>query len=57
VESVVNSRSDDVESAPAQPWAIGEGALRILGFDGDFGPLEDGTAARLGLRPPQTPAR
>ncbi len=57
VESVVNSRSDDVEGAPSQPWVIGEGALRILGFGGDFGPLVAATAARLGVRPPQTPAR
>ncbi|WP_135455870.1 TetR/AcrR family transcriptional regulator [Mycobacterium sp. DL99] len=57
VESVVNSRSDDVESTPAQPWAIGEGALRILGFGGELGPLVRATAARLGVRPPQTPAR
>lgn len=57
VESVVNSRSDDVDPTPAQPWVIGEGALRILGFDGDFGPLVSATAAALGVRPPQTPAR
>lgn len=57
VESVVNSRSDDVEGAPSQPWVIGEGALRILGFRGEFGPLVAATAARLGLRPPQSPAR
>ncbi|MED5816192.1 TetR/AcrR family transcriptional regulator [Mycolicibacterium sp. 050232] len=57
VESVVNSRSDDVEHTPSQPWVIGEGALRILGFDGDFGPIVAATAARLGVRPPQTPAR
>lgn len=57
VESVVNSRSDDVEATPSQPWVIGEGALRILGFDGDFGPLVAATASRLGVRPPQTPAR
>lgn len=57
VESVVNSRSDDAEGTPAQAWVIGEGALRILGFDGDFGPLVTATATRLGLRPPQTPAR
>ncbi|MCV7202172.1 TetR family transcriptional regulator [Mycolicibacterium peregrinum] len=57
VESVVNSRSDEVEGTPAQPWVIAEAALRILGFDGDFSPLETATAARLGVRPPQTPAR
>ncbi|CRZ13732.1 TetR/AcrR family transcriptional regulator [Mycolicibacterium neworleansense] len=57
VESVVNSRSDDVEGSPAQPWVIGEGALRILGFHGDFAPLVTATAARLGVRPPKTPAR
>lgn len=57
VESVVNTRSDEVEGTPAQPWVIAEGALRILGFGGDFGPLVAATAARLGVRPPQTPAR
>ncbi|MEN4399394.1 TetR/AcrR family transcriptional regulator [Mycolicibacterium senegalense] len=57
VESVVNSRSDDVDGTPEQPWVIGEGALRILGFDGDFGPIVAATAARLGVRPPQSPAR
>lgn len=57
VESVVNSRSDDVEGTPERPWVIGEGALRILGFDGDFGPLVAATATRLGVRPPETPAR
>ncbi|WP_441957228.1 TetR/AcrR family transcriptional regulator [Mycolicibacterium houstonense] len=57
VESVTNSRSDDVESTPAQPWVIGEGALRILGFTGDFGPLVKVTADRLGVQPTETPAR
>lgn len=57
VESVTNSRSDDVESTPAQPWVIGEGALRILGFTGDFGPLVKVTADRLGVHPTETPAR
>ncbi|OMB93829.1 TetR family transcriptional regulator [Mycobacterium sp. NS-7484] len=57
VESVINCRSDDVESTPAQPWVIGEGALRLLGFDGDFAPLVRATAVRLGVQPPQRPAR
>lgn len=57
VESVVNSRSDDIEHTPVQPWVIAEGALRLLGFVGDFGPLVSATAASLGVRPPQTPAR
>ncbi|MBU9765613.1 TetR/AcrR family transcriptional regulator [Mycobacterium sp. TNTM28] len=56
VETVVNSRSDDVEPTPAQPWVIGEGALRILGFVGDFAPLVQATAVRLGVRPPSKPA-
>jgi AcrR family transcriptional regulator len=57
VESVVNSRSDDVETPPEQPWVIGDAALRILGFDGDFGPLVSATAVRLGVQPPETRAR
>ncbi|WP_166905256.1 TetR/AcrR family transcriptional regulator [Mycobacterium sp. DL440] len=57
VESVVNTRSDDIEGTPAQPWVIADGALRILGFHGDFGPLVSATAARLGVRPPPTPGR
>jgi|GEM_PF-265505 len=57
VESVVNTRSDDIESTPAQPWVIAEAALRILGFDGDFRPLATTTAARLGVRPPKSSAR
>lgn len=57
VESVINARSDDADSTAAQHWAIGEGALRLLGFDGDFGPLVSGTAARLGVPPPEIPAR
>ncbi|WP_280831631.1 hypothetical protein [Mycolicibacterium frederiksbergense] len=57
VESVINSRSDDVDSAPGQPWVIAEGALRVLGFSGDFAALVSGTASRLGVQPPKTPAR
>ncbi|WP_066897809.1 TetR/AcrR family transcriptional regulator [Mycolicibacterium houstonense] len=57
VESVTNSRSDDVESTPTQPWVIGEGALRILGFTGDFAALVKVTADRLGVHPTETPAR
>ncbi len=57
VESVINSRSDEIESTPERPWVIGEGALRILGFDGDFGVLVRATADRLGVGPPETPDR
>ena len=39
VESVINRRSDDTECPQDQPWIIAEGALRTLGFDGDFGAL------------------
>ncbi len=52
VESVINSRSDDVETTPGQPWAIGGAAVRILGFDGDVGSLVHATALRLGVQPP-----
>ncbi|CKI13416.1 transcriptional regulator AmtR [Mycolicibacterium smegmatis] len=57
VESVINSRSDDADVPPEQPWVIGEGALRVLGFDGDFAELAAATASRLGVRPPGRAAR
>lgn len=57
VESVINSRSDDTDTPLEQPWVIGEGALRAVGFCGDFADLVRATAARLGVQPPQRAAR
>jgi hypothetical protein len=48
-ESVINRRSDDTGCADEQPWVIADGALRTLGFDGDFAKLHKLTAVRLGL--------
>jgi AcrR family transcriptional regulator len=47
-ESVINRRSDDGAWPPEQPWVIADGALRTLGFVGDFAALREATAARLG---------
>jgi AcrR family transcriptional regulator len=49
-ESVVNRRSDDGSCPPEQPWVIADGALRALGFRGDFAGLREGTARRLALQ-------
>jgi len=49
VESVINRRSDDGVCPPDQPWLIGDGALRAVGFDGDFAALRRSTTARLAL--------
>jgi AcrR family transcriptional regulator len=49
VESVINRRSDDVDCPDDQPWVIAEGALRTLGFDGNFAELRKLTAARFGF--------
>ncbi len=49
VESVINRRSDDSGCADEQPWVIADGALRTLGFDGDFAALRKLTGGRLGL--------
>lgn len=57
VESVINSRSDDAVVPDERPWVIAEGALRVLGFDGDFAEIACATAARLGVRPPRRAAR
>ncbi|WP_308289858.1 hypothetical protein [Mycolicibacterium mageritense] len=40
-----------------QPWVIGEGALRLLGYDGDFAALVRATATRLGVQPAERAAR
>lgn len=49
VESVINRRSDDSGCPPHQPWVIGEGALRIVGWRGDFDQVRALTAQRLHL--------
>ena len=49
VESVINQRSDDIDCRDDQPWVIADGALRTLGFGGDFAKLHKVTAARLGF--------
>lgn len=49
VESVINRRSDDGVCPPEQPWLIGDGALRAVGFAGDFAALRRSTTARLAL--------
>lgn len=49
VESLINRRSDDTDCPKEQPWVIADGALRTLGFDGDFAKLYKLTAAPLGL--------
>jgi AcrR family transcriptional regulator len=50
-ESVINRRSDDNGCPPEQPWVIAEGALRVLGWSGDFERLRLGTADRLHSAP------
>jgi AcrR family transcriptional regulator len=47
VESVINRRSDDSACPAEQPWIIADGALRTLGFGGDFDALHKSTAERL----------
>ncbi len=51
VESVINGRSDDGACAPDQRWVIADGALRILGWRGDFVALRQGSADRLNTTP------
>jgi AcrR family transcriptional regulator len=50
-ESVINRRSDDGACPPQHSWVIADGALRTLGFDGDFVQLRKLTGERLGLQP------
>jgi AcrR family transcriptional regulator len=47
VESVINRRSDDNVCPPDQSWVVADGALRCLGWTGDFDRLRQGTADRL----------
>jgi AcrR family transcriptional regulator len=56
VESVINRRSDDSGCPPEQPWVIADGALRTLGFDGDFVAVHKLTTQRLNLEPVSTVA-
>ena len=49
VESVINRRSDDGGAPAEQPWVIADGAMRTLGFDGDFAALRVATVNRLAL--------
>lgn len=49
-ESVINRRSDDGDCPPEQPWVIADGALRTLGFRGDFAALREASAKRLALQ-------
>ncbi len=50
VESVINRRSDDEVCPSETPWVIADGALRILGWDGDFAALRQRSATRLETR-------
>lgn len=47
VESVISRRSDDGACPPELPWTIADGALRVVGWSGDFVALRRGTALRL----------
>lgn len=47
VESAINTRSDDHSCPPDQAWVVAEAALRILGFDGDVGPLREARATPI----------
>jgi hypothetical protein len=49
VESAINARSDDGVCPVQQPWVIAEGALRALGFVGDFAAVRTLTENRLRL--------
>lgn len=49
VESTASRRSDDLTCPPGQPWVIADGALRTLGFAGDFADVHEYTQQRLGL--------
>ena len=55
VESVINRRSDDEVCPPETPWVIADGALRILGWDGDFAALRQRSATHLAT-PREEPA-
>ena len=46
---MINRRSDDGDTPAEQPWIIADGALRTVGFNGDFAELRKATANRLAL--------
>lgn len=50
VESAINRRSDDGACPAEQPWISADGALRTLGYDGDFAALRAAAETRLALR-------
>jgi AcrR family transcriptional regulator len=56
VESVINRRSDDEVCPPETPWVIADGALRILGWNGDFGALRQRSGAVRLETPREEPA-
>jgi AcrR family transcriptional regulator len=48
-ESTINRRSDDGACPPEQPWISAGGALRTLGYTGDFAALRAAAETRLAL--------
>ena len=44
---MINRRSDDEVCPPETHWVIADGALRIIGWDGDFAALRQRSATRL----------
>lgn len=50
-ESAINRRSDDARCPKSQPWVVADGALRTVGFAGDFASLRVATGQRLGRKP------
>jgi AcrR family transcriptional regulator len=49
-ESAINRRSDDGACPPDQPWISADGALRTLGYDGDYAALRAAAETRLALQ-------
>lgn len=50
VESAINRRSDDGVCPPEQPWISADGALRALGWGGDFQAVRAAAETRLALQ-------
>ena len=50
VESAINRRSDDGACPPEQPWISADGALRALGWGGDFRAVRAAAETRLALQ-------
>ena len=46
---MINRRSDDGVCPPEQPWVTADGALRTLGFRGDFAALRDSDGQPAGI--------